>query len=1056
MQNLVLQTKLQPPQLKGKILHRERLLKILKENLDKKLILICADAGYGKTTALVQLIKEENLPCVFYKLDKNDGDLSVFISHLIFGFKQVQEDLGVQTEKMLVQNGKLVSNYEFMFGTLINEFIEKRRGELFIVIDDYHILSEDSRVHKALEYFIEYLPDNIHVIIATRTIPPIPSIARWKLKQYLFELSREDLKFNEHEIKALLENIYNLTLTLEELKIIANQTEGWITGIQLILQYASRAKGAIKEKLIDIMEQEQSLFDYFTSELMSNEPLIIQDFLKKSSVLEVVTPEICDAVMEVKEARKILRDIQKRNIFISILGSNQYRYHPLFRHFLLNKLDPALKRNLYFKAAEYYREKKFFEQAIDYYVKAENYERAGELISQYGEMLIEQAKFFILEKWLNQIPDYVFDHYPRLLWLQSIIYHNDGKFDKALNLLNQIESYLLNQKDKTGLTQIFYEQGVIHWRCNRYKEALISLKKAIRICPASQIKLKERIYNLIGLTVWDCIGVKQAKHYLLKAQNLIKKLSDFHEHLTIEANLAMVDYELGNISKAFNSFHLLIAKIGTHYSYGRGTLFLNAVRIVLDYGDIDGAEKILNNGYTLCKDYNDPHSLAALNLASSLVYIEKQEWNKAEGYLKEALQKYLKLGINRYTGLTYLYYATLKNCQKNQKEAEYYLSQAYNYKGKSDDIFYVSLLIETCLLELLAGTYNKAKRTSVRCLNLAKRINSKSKMFETFLLRAAIMASTGKIDKGVQLLKQNIQVARKYGYGGILSRALKRIPHLFELSQLLLEQGNLKSSDANYLSGLIKKLSDMSAISEAIKLFVFGKPRIYKGKIEIGIKDLFVEKAAKLFVLFALHPDKRFSREELIEIFWPDTEPPKGGKNLRTALYYLRKALGDVIIYSNKGYQLKENISLWVDAREFDNLISQLADKKISRNSAILINRAKMLYQGSLCEGWYDSWVDDLRRQYEEKYLNILLSLAQIYARKSRLGQYIDIYEEIIKIDPFNEEHYRNLMVAYSRMRKFQNIKHTYARLEKLLANEFNKEPEPETQVLFKRLTSTR
>ncbi|MEO0127745.1 MAG: BTAD domain-containing putative transcriptional regulator [candidate division WOR-3 bacterium] len=1058
MQNLVLQTKLQPPQLKGKILRRERLINLLKDNLDKKIILICADAGYGKTTLLSQLITEENLPCIFYRMDKNDSDIAVFMSHLIFGLKQIQKDLGVRCEDVLSQNGKLADKYEFMFGTLINELAEKKVQELFIILDDYHNIFEDSKIHKALDYFIENSPDNVHTIIASRSLPPLPSLSRWKAKQNLFEVSRQELKFTEDEMRRLIKKTYNFTLTTDELKILAERTEGWITGIQLILQCADKNnKGAIKEKLFNVMQQEESLFDYFTNELMSREPLTIQDFLKKIAILEVITPEICDVVMETQNSEKILKEIQKRNIFLSAIGLNQYRYHPLFQHFLLNKLETEHKKSLYIKTGDYFQQKNLYEHAIDYYLRGENYERAGELISTYGEKLIEQAKFFMLSKWLSYIPSYIHNRYPLLYWLQSILYHNDGKFDEALNVLQQAEELLREQKDNLGLSQVLYEQGVVQWRCNRYKKALVALKKALKTCPDYEIRLKERIYNLIGLTVWDFLGVNQAKNYLLKAKNLIRSLPDLHEHLTVEANLAMTDYELGNAAKAFNAFRTLIEKIGQHYSYGRGVLFLNSIRIALDYGEINWAEKTLCDGYSLCKDYSDPHSLAALNLASGLICIEKQQWDKAEIYLNEALQKYLKLGLNRYIGFTYLSFATLKCYQNDLKKAAHYIAQAHNFTSESDGILFVLLLLEESWQAICAGAYKKAERIAIRCYKLARKINSKSALFEVCLIRSVIMNATGKTKKGLQLLNQNIlMMALKYGYKGILMRALRRSPYLLELAQLLLEHGNLKSSVADFLSEIITKPSRTSSIGEGIKLFIFGKPRIFKGGYELSIKDLVVEKAAKLFVFFALNPNKRFSREELIEIFWPEQNPVKGGKNLRTALYYLRKAVGEVVIYRNKGYQLNENFTLWVDIFEFNSIFEKIPKTRTNKEKESLLNKLRNFYGGAICEGWYDSWLDDMRRYYEERYLNILILLAEIYVKTNRIDKYVETYEEIIKVDPFNEEHYRNLMVGYSRLGRIQNIKMNYEKLKKLLADELNKEPEIETQNLFKKLTSSK
>lgn len=188
---MVLTTKLQPPSLKPNTLRRERLLKLLKNNLERKLVLITGDAGYGKTTLLAQVMKEEDLPCVFYDLDKGDSDLVVFLSYMVNGLEKIQPGMASRCKGLLDQGGEVGKNYELLFGTLINELVEKRKEELFIILDDYHFLDEYSAVHQGLDYFIDHLPEKAHVVIASRFPPPFPSLAKWRAKEDLFEIARE-------------------------------------------------------------------------------------------------------------------------------------------------------------------------------------------------------------------------------------------------------------------------------------------------------------------------------------------------------------------------------------------------------------------------------------------------------------------------------------------------------------------------------------------------------------------------------------------------------------------------------------------------------------------------------------------------------------------------------------------------------------------------------------------------------------------------------------------------------------------------------------------------
>jgi len=239
-----LQTQLQPPQLKGTILRRERLINLLQENLDKKLILVCADAGYGKTTLLAQFCAELDRPFIFYDLDPSDNDLATFFNYLVMGIQQHYPDFGKRTKSVLPQT----RNIEIIVGTFINEFVEhgtkvptpekQLREDFYIILDDYHHLQQNREIGNALDYLLRHIPYNLHLIISSRSTPPL-NLAYYLAKQELFEIKKEHLQFNLREIQALLKEIYNLKIPDAEIERIEKHSEGWITAIQLILQKIS-------------------------------------------------------------------------------------------------------------------------------------------------------------------------------------------------------------------------------------------------------------------------------------------------------------------------------------------------------------------------------------------------------------------------------------------------------------------------------------------------------------------------------------------------------------------------------------------------------------------------------------------------------------------------------------------------------------------------------------------------------------------------------------------------------------------------------------------------
>jgi LuxR family maltose regulon positive regulatory protein len=229
--DLILLTKLQPPKVKGKVLRRERLINNLEENLHKKLILICAGAGYGKTTLLAQFCEAFNQPYVYYDIDAEDNDLATFLDYLISGVRRYSPDFGKRIKSIIPQ----VRDTEIVIGTFINEFTERVKKNFYIILDDYHHLQKNIEVAKNLDYLLRYMPDNLHIIIASRSTPPL-NLSYYSSKQELFQIEKEHLQFTIKELELLLKNIYGLTLPKTEVTRIAEHSEGWVTAIQLILQ----------------------------------------------------------------------------------------------------------------------------------------------------------------------------------------------------------------------------------------------------------------------------------------------------------------------------------------------------------------------------------------------------------------------------------------------------------------------------------------------------------------------------------------------------------------------------------------------------------------------------------------------------------------------------------------------------------------------------------------------------------------------------------------------------------------------------------------------------
>ncbi|KPJ70802.1 hypothetical protein AMJ52_09420, partial [candidate division TA06 bacterium DG_78] len=780
----ILLTKLTPPALKETVVSRPHLFSVLMENCDKKLMCIVADAGYGKTTLLTQFIKDQKLACVFYDLEQEDSDLTVFMSYLLHGLEQLQPGSVQRTRGLLEQGPEVVKNYELVMGTLINELIEKFKSDVFLILDDYHTIADDSLVHRALDYFIDNLPDMMRVVLASRIIPQLPSLTKWRSKQNLFELTRDNLKFTQDEVASLFTGVYRLMLSDEDSRNVADHTEGWITGIQLILQSVGKDQKTVRETLNSYLAAHQPLFDYFANEVLIREPVELQNFLKFSSILEAMTPETCTTILGTKKSSQVLKELEKRNLFISVVGKDRYKYHHLFRDFLQGRIeDIELKKSLNLKAAKYYQKNGQIEQAIHHYLAAGKSEKAVTFIVQIADTMEGQARFATLSKWFKQIPETVIQENPLLMLIQGSLYRVQGQMKKAEKLFVKAQQPLKKRGNISVLTYSIFHQGVILWMTGTYEQALKTLRRALTLCPTTETKMRGNILNLIGV-VWNERGdFKKSRIYLKKAFNILKQYKDSTEFSMVLHNLAGSFFAQGENKRAFKAYESLLEKIKDHYGLQVGVGFSCAVRTAIAYGKVEWAEQCINQGWTLCRPYQDPWSTAALYEGFGFLYMQKEHWDLAEKYMQKALDGFSKLQWRQSEFILLKTLCSIYRYIGNLSKADEYFELARQKIDDLDSILGVQLRTELALLQAARGQFDKAEKNVKIILRLLQQFERKATEFLVLLTSAAVNISKNKEREAVKFLGRAIQLSKTKGFDGILVRELRHMPQLIDFAE---------------------------------------------------------------------------------------------------------------------------------------------------------------------------------------------------------------------------------------------------------------------------------
>jgi len=401
-ENLLL-SKLQIPVARSSLVTRPRLLARLNEGLNRKIILVSAPAGFGKSTLLADWLRSIPLPAAWLSLNEDDNDVARFLTYLVTALQLLDPSLD-NTALDLLQSPQPELK-KAALTALLNQ-IERIQTESVLVLDDYHFLQEVD-IHQAVDFLLTYLPPSLHLVISTRADPPL-ALARLRAQGTLLELRLKDLRFTEQEALAFLSREISPPLTEREVSLLTARTEGWISGLQLAA-ISLRGKEDPGGFIHSFSGSNRYILDYLLEEVLEHQPPEVQDFLLKTSILERLNGDLCDDLTGRKDSRQILADLEKANLFLIPLDEKRegYRYHKLFRDLLHHRLTLAMADQvpaLHRKASRWLDDHGLLVQAIDHALEAGEYSTAVGLIEREAEHILMCGEVNSYQRWISRLP----------------------------------------------------------------------------------------------------------------------------------------------------------------------------------------------------------------------------------------------------------------------------------------------------------------------------------------------------------------------------------------------------------------------------------------------------------------------------------------------------------------------------------------------------------------------------------------------------------------------------------------------------------------------------
>jgi LuxR family maltose regulon positive regulatory protein len=519
----LLMTKLSIPPLSHEIISRPHLLTNLDAGMHHKLTLISASAGSGKTTLLSDWAGQRSWPVAWFSLEESDNEPTRFWRYMIAALQKIVPDTTDAHEPQI--------NIEAMLATLLNTLLALQT-DVALVLEDYHFI-DNSRIHQTVEFFIEHLPPHIHLFISSRVNPPF-ALARLRSRSHLHEIAPHQLALSNQEVKYFLDKVMRLQVPESMIALLAQHTEGWITGIQLAgisLQHHPNTYDFIN----NFTGSTSFIFEYLAEEVLLQQSPAIQLFLLSTSVLNRLCDPLCAALTQTPAAQDVLAQLEQANLFIVPLDHHGYwyRYHHLFRDFLLRHLRqhyPQQLHHLHLQASIWYEQEQLFPEAIDHALAAEDLPRAARLLMHIEQTLIRHNEVATLRHWLDAFPEDVIHTFPSLCLLQAWLCMITGqKTDLIEAWLESAQHNPLHPQpipappdlplpSDTTTSMI----ATIHAHLYNIKgdipHAITFVQQALRSLPQNDL-FQRGIYELtLGSIYWLNEDIDEAHHTFVKAQ----------------------------------------------------------------------------------------------------------------------------------------------------------------------------------------------------------------------------------------------------------------------------------------------------------------------------------------------------------------------------------------------------------------------------------------------------------------------------------------------------------------------------------------------------------
>ncbi len=632
----LLSTKLAPPHPYPSLVSRGPLLARLDEGLEHKLALLSAPAGFGKTTLVSEWIavhseRKDLPPVAWVSLDAGDNDPVRFWRYVITACQVLDAAVGESALELLRTSRRLP--FETLLTTFINDLARlANRGVL--VLEDYHITTS-SQIHEAVAYLVDHLPATLHLLILTRSDPPL-TLARLRAHNDLYELHAADLRFSLEETQTFLGQALPFPLSPEAITRLEARTEGWVAGLRLLTLALQGRKDPrdLERMLVTFTGSHRHILEYLVADVLSSQPESLQDFLLQTVFLNRLTGSLCDTVTGRNDSERMLEQLERANLFLIPLddAGQWYRYHALFAEAMQQesrrRLGQDYLRSLYDKASRWYEEHALLAEAVEVALSAGDFARAAMLIERIAGPHSINRELHTLSRWIAQLPEEVLQSHPALSMGYAIaLLFTLDRSDPATSIyiqapLEMAERYWQAEDNRPKLGEVLALRSQLAWWQGDLPQAFAAARQVLELPLEQETLWSGTVVLAVGMEEALAGKPGAARKSALEARALFEAFGNAYGARAATYILGEVSSRQGNLHEAARFYQQEIAEAAED-PQDIATALIGLAALSYEWNELQRAEQEVSQALDLGKHHVDEigkyHAEQVVQIPGSLV-----------------------------------------------------------------------------------------------------------------------------------------------------------------------------------------------------------------------------------------------------------------------------------------------------------------------------------------------------------------------------------------------------------------------------------------------------